>query len=77
MVPPCFLPVPRLPLGYHHGGVRGAAAAEWLARWTCHPSESLRSGTRLPRERPTAGAGYMFRVAEPSPCRPPAARKSW
>ncbi|XP_060610238.2 G patch domain-containing protein 2 [Anolis sagrei] len=39
--------------------------------------ECLPSGSRLLRERPAAGAGYMSRGAEATPSRPPAARKSW
>uniref|UniRef100_A0A803TCM9 G-patch domain containing 2 n=1 Tax=Anolis carolinensis TaxID=28377 RepID=A0A803TCM9_ANOCA len=39
--------------------------------------ECLRSGSRLLRERPATGAGYMSRGAEATPSRPPAARKSW
>lgn len=79
-------PVPRLLPGSHHGGLRSSAGrlrpprpARALPPSPPHASPRPVSAKRRqpPRGAAGGGAGFMFRVAEPTPTRAQAARKSW
>lgn len=91
MVAPGFLPVPQLLPGSHHGGLRSSAGRPYpplpaLARQPPASPPAPAPSTlgpvsakwrQPPRGAAGGGAGFMFRVAEPTPTRAQAARKSW
>lgn len=91
MVAPGFLPAPQLLPGSHHGGLRSSAGRPRpplpaLAREppalppvpAPSPLGPVSAKWRQPpRGAAGGGAGFMFRVAEPTPTRAQAARKSW
>lgn len=79
-------PVSRLLPGCHHGGLRSSAGRPRPPR----PAQALPSSVPAASPRPVSakrrqpprgaaggGAGFMFRVAEATPTRAQAARKSW